>query len=206
MALDLDQVVHVPVSAKRRRRWPIFLTLGLGFALLILAIGGAIYIHRYAPLGSAAEADSGRFVDPHLTDVDGDVRAYAYHEGGIIMRAIWIENTGGFGVTVTGVETTPRDWVGLISVVGARFGLEHTPTVLAETQPLRSFSLGPKQTRLVDVLFRMAHCKDNEVGGSSEVDRVTVDFTVLGVHRSQELPLATSVWVTSPKNCPGRSG
>jgi hypothetical protein len=191
----------------KRRRWGWLIAAIAGLVLIGLVAGG-LYLARYAPLAVGSSATSGEYVDNQHIDLDGDLQAYLYHDGGLILEGLWIANTGRVPVTITGVEQSSSGWVGLITVANPRLGDDRNPTSLLASQPFRPFTLARGQDRLVDVVFRMGHCASNDPGTSMSKTEVNVFFKALGVHRSQRLPLAPGLWVSAPPSgaCPARSG
>jgi hypothetical protein len=190
-----------PEAKRRRWGWLVAALVGL---LVVALIAGGLYLAHYAPLAVGGSATSGEFADDQHIDLDGDLRAYVYHDGGLIMAGLWISNTGRVPVTITGVEQSPGGWVGLITVEEPRLGAESNPASIAASQPFHPVTLGHGQDQLIDVVFRMGHCASNDVGTSMYMSDVNVFFTVLGVHRSQRLTLDPGPWVASPPSdaCP----
>ena len=213
MSVDLEtqrEEVSVALpqeSRPRRRRWAWGLVIGVLLIVVGALIGRAVYLDQYEPLAIGGSGSSGLYGNPEKEDVDGTVRAYTYHEGGIIPLSLWISNEGPLGVAVTGIERNSPGWRGLVSLVGARLGDERRPLDLESSRPFSSFSLSPDDSRLVQVLFRMGNCRHNEYGGAMHVTSVRVKFTVLGVQRSQDLPLSEGIWVDAPRpeDCPAGS-
>ncbi len=174
--------------------------------MLAIVVAGAVYVAHYEPIRVGAVAGSGQYVDPSRVDLDGDLRAYTYHEGGLIIVGLAIDNGGRLPITVTGIAQSPGYWEGLISVVAPRLGPDSDPIDLSVATPFHAFALSRGDHRWLDVVFRMGHCANNDPDTSMSMTSVTVHYTVLGVHRAQELPLGTGVWVTAPSraDCPTR--
>ena len=196
---------NVPVvdgaPPRRTRRWWV---LGALVVVSALVITLTVYVSRYEPLAVGGAYTSGQYVDPQQVDLDGDLQAYTYHEGGLIVIALSVDSIGRLPITVTGVTQSPAYWEGLISIVAPRLGLDQDATNLSASSAFQPFSLSEGGHRLIDVVFRMGHCAKSDPGTSMSMTSVTLTYTVLGIHRSQDLPLPTGIWVTAPSraDCP----
>jgi hypothetical protein len=60
---------------------------------------------------------------------------------------------------------------------------------------------------LLDVIYRMGNCAYTDPGGSMSTTSVVVQYDVLGVHRTQAVPLSLGIWVDTPTDadCPARA-
>jgi hypothetical protein len=194
-----------PQRRPRRRGWWIAAVVGI---VVVGLVAGGLYLTRYEPLVVDGSATSGQYVDNQHTDLDGDLQAFVYHDGGLILEGLSIRNSGRVPITITGVEQSPGGWVGLITVEEPRLGAESNPSSLAASQPFHPFTLAHEQDQWLDVAFRMGHCANFDPGTSMNTTAVSVLFTALGVHRSQQLTLAPGIWVNAPPAgaCPARSG
>jgi hypothetical protein len=81
-------------------------------------------VARYSPIVVGASVAGGAYANEQKVDLHGDLIAYTYHEGGLIFRGLWIENTGWLPITITGVEQNAPGWVGLTTTVSPRLGEE----------------------------------------------------------------------------------
>jgi hypothetical protein len=175
---------------------------------IITLIAYWAFTSTYQPLAIGSSATGGPD-DETVHDVDGSVEAYRYVEGGYVTVVIWLDNSGPMGVTITGVALSPRVSVSMLKLAEVRMAAPYpNPAKLAGSAPFHSFSLGRgDHPPGIMLRYRIGHCQDFDVGTSTGVFFVDVQYRVLGVSRHALVELPTGLWVTAPPDaaCPARA-
>jgi len=203
-----------PLAMISRRTW-----IAMAAAVLLVAVYGyfAVYLQPLSPAdeqinpatGEARIPSSAIDFGPHLYT---PLAALTYVDGANATLIEDLYNDGPIAFTVTGVETSPDYWAGLVSVKDPRAALMAGPWPCCEINDaatfsapsFRPFQLSPGHLGAIAVHLFMSHCEDNGPGGYEIFDHITVFYSVLGFPHSEDVPVGP-YWFQSPDSCP-RSG
>ncbi|MFI5282594.1 MAG: hypothetical protein ACHQ0J_05630 [Candidatus Dormibacterales bacterium] len=200
-----------PLSTISRRTW-------IAMAALVLLAGAygyfAVYLQPLAPADEQLNPAAGEARIASSTIDFGPLvytplAALTYVDGANATLVKDLYNNGPFALTVTGVETSPEYWVGLVSVADPRAAVMAGPWPCCEineaatfsAQSFHPFQLSPGRLGAVAVHLFMSHCEDSGPGGYLGIDRITVLYSVLGFPHSQDVPVGP-YWFQSPNSCP----
>jgi hypothetical protein len=136
----------------------------------------------------------------------------SYVDGGesTLVKAIY--NDGQTPFTITGVETSPSYWLGLVTLKDPRAAVMVGPGPCCELNDaatwsapdFRSIQVNPKGWGVIALHLLMSNCEDNGPGGYEIIDTIKVDYSVLGFPRTEDVSVGP-YWFQSPDTCP-RSG
>jgi hypothetical protein len=163
---------------------------------LVAAVAGAIWwalswAGGMQPLatGSSTTEPFGLRILPDDTEmIAGGPRVFGWRPGGTLDVTLQFHNSASVPVTITGVDPTPKHWVGMIS--GPTLEKADPGTlepVKAAFRPVRVAADAYGALTLVFHANARAVCS---AGSGSTMDSVTVHFTTLGLfHDTQSVPL-----------------
>ncbi|HXA30544.1 MAG TPA: hypothetical protein VN193_17570 [Candidatus Angelobacter sp.] len=190
-------------AGRRRRRW---LVLGAPAALALVVVGLALsYLFRVVrdqPLAAAGVWTPG--LGTELTSGQpAGTRSHPleYRDGQTFVVEAWVVNNGRFGLTVTGVDTTPGWWHGLLSIADARAGVVggRAPCCIVDegatwaATSFQPFHLDAGATRPIALRLRVGHCEDKGVGIENILNDVTVHYDLIGNGHTAQVPIGPLV-------------
>jgi hypothetical protein len=180
---------------------------GLVTAYIFLAVLG----HPLIP-GSAEGVNGGvRQQDPASSPGDDkQIRLFDYVDGKTVTMFMWVANDGKVALTLTGVETAPSYWRGLIGISDARAVPDvESPGCCPYDDPspwaVSSFQAvvvqsGRQAAIILHVL--LSNCEYNSSAAIVGISTIRVHYSVLGMPRSENIPLLEGVFVKAPDSCP----
>jgi hypothetical protein len=130
-----------------------------------------------------------------------------YIDGGQATLVKELHNSGPIPLTITGVETSPAQWLGLVTlkdprsavVVGRCCQLDEAATWSA--RDFRSIQVNPNEEGIIALHLLMSNCEDNGPGAYMIIDSIKVQYSVLGVPHDQAVEVGP-YWFQSPNSCP----
>jgi hypothetical protein len=192
------------------RREPRTLTLRLRlrtlcWALAALAVTSAVagflvWASSLAPLTTANAETQVHGTAPLRHTADGSDTGppvYRWRRGATYTYLTWFRNTTRLPVTITGVDSTPRDWVGAIA--GPRPLLYRDAVRMAGAMPFRPVRLAPGDEVGIGLVYRANPNACGQRDATMSIAGAKVRFSVLGLFRgSQWLALGQPLVMAFP--------
>jgi hypothetical protein len=133
------------------------------------------------PIGLRVAADTPAALPP-------GPRAFVWQPGGAYMVTVEIHNSASVPVTITGADSTARDWGGPVSGPTIENGSNRTLEPVAG--PFRHVRIGPDAYGVVTLVYHANPRATCGTGGTGWIDSVVLHFTALDVfHDTQTVPL-----------------
>lgn len=194
------------------RRRVIALAVGVG----LLAVYGffAIYVRpldvgsdeAFFGLASQTAVDESSAVIGNGPDVP--IHLLSYVDGGVDTLVKSLFNRGLTPITITGVETSPPDWLGLVTlkepraavIDGAAPCCQLNAAATWSAQDFRSIQVNPGEERVVALHLLMSNCEDSGSGIYTIIDSIKVHYNVLGFPHVKDVAVGP-YWFQSPDTC-----
>jgi hypothetical protein len=188
--------------------------VALALVLLGMTLSYVFLVVRDDPLvqGSTGYHPSIGSEVPGADPPDTGAWVIEYQDGVDFTMALWVRNNGRFALTVTGVETDPSYWNGLVKLTDARAGVIQGPAPCCIVNSQASWALprfvpfGLDRDKEAPILlrFRLQACEHNGVGVSNTLHGFKVDYDVLGNGHTTLIPFEERLIVryTSAAECP----
>src|ERR1700687_25850 len=148
---------------------------------------------------------------PTWTPANGNqIRVFDYVDGKTVTMFKWLSNSGTVPLTVTGVDTAPSYWRGLLGIQDARAvpvvesrGCcrydDPSPWAASSFQPV-VVQPGKQAAVILHVLF--SNCEYSSGGALVGLSTIRVHYSVLGMPHSDEIPFVNGIFVKAPESCP----
>jgi hypothetical protein len=132
-----------------------------------------------------------------------------YVDGGEATLVKALYNEGPTPLTVTGVDTSPSLWVGLVTLKDPRAAVIVGPAPCCQlneaatwsAQDFRSFQINPGERGVIAMHLLTGNCEDSSSGLYVTINLITVHYSVLGFPRAQEVSVGPYSF-QSPATCP----
>lgn len=190
----------------------------LGRLAAIVAVAGlvsgyllvAVLSHPLVPGNLEGASEGPLQPDPASNPAGGtQVRVFTYVDGKTVTMVKWLGNSGLVALTLTGVDTAPSDWRGLVGISGARAvpvvespGCCHYDDPAPWAASFQPVVVQPGKQAAVILHILLSNCEFNGGGGSVGFDGIRVHYSVLGMPRSDYIPFVNAVSVNVPDTCP----
>jgi len=200
------------IRAGRRLAWWV-----VAIAIAGLVIGYLFLAILSHPLvaGSAEGVDGGvRQQAPNSTPGDGKhIRVLDYVDGKTVTMFIWLGNSGNIPLTLTGVDTAPSYWRGLIGIREARAVPDvdsrgccryDDPSPWAESS-FQAVVVQPGHQAAVILHLLLSNCEFSSGNVLVGFSTIGVHYSVLAMPRTENVPLLEGVFAKAPDSCPRKA-
>jgi hypothetical protein len=201
----------VVITRSRRRR----AVLLVAAALLVAVLGAGVpWINTYQPL-SGGNGSYGVWLEPggleNVVTIDNafgqEYRVVGAGAGDEITMLFPLDNHGPLGVTILDIGQPFNPW----GTVGDRMHIDQTSlgrvtraldSSEQEWVPLTPFALPAGGHTQIRLAFDVLDCATVESETGSSATTVEVTYRVLGVNRTEQVPLGYAVSIDSLPHCP----
>jgi hypothetical protein len=193
--------------------------IALAVAVGLLAIYGffAIFLQ---PLGSSGEEALNRapgqttVIDEWaqgnvLSDGRAPLLLLSYVDGAEATLVKGLYNSGPTPLTITGVETFPPGWVGLVTFKDVRSAVVVGPAPCCQLNEVATWSahefrpiqVNPGEEGVIAMHLLMSNCEHSPSAGYLTIESIKVDYSLLGFPHSQSVDVGPYAF-RSPDSCP----
>jgi len=201
-----------PAVRKPRRRWLLWLVLGLLAALIAVAATGGILVANYQPFHAGykqygpPKGVGATALQIDWLDAPPNVWTYRIpsYEGLTFTYRFSIWNHGPVPITITqfGIPKSEQAGDGLTIVPVAIYPDVNTdPSVGGAWEPIRPLTLQPRQMAGVEMRVTITSCMED--GATAKWNTIPVTFTLYGIERHVFAPMNVQIdLVGSKTDCP----
>jgi len=201
-----------PAVRKPRRRWLLWLVLGLLAALIAVAATGGILVANYQPFHAGykqygpPKGVGATALQIDWLDAPPNVWTYRIpsYEGLTFTYRFSIWNHGPVPITITqfGIPKSEQAGDGLTIVPVAVYPDVYTdPSVGGAWEPIRPLTLQPRQMAGVEMRVTITSCMED--GATAKWNTIPVTFTLYGIERHVFAPMNVQIDLVGSKTpCP----